>query len=161
MWKLNSKLGHIFLDSVLNIMYFSFWIHNTYCKYAILRCVIFYVYSHTFWRCKTSTLLVPFPMLSSVADLHLLLSGSGIRILGGKHYRRKITQQIVNQIFQNDNKKSLKIPVLYSPYEPVHFLGFFTPWIRIRIMSIRIREAFFNADPCGCGSGSATLILIF
>ena len=36
-------------------------------------------------------------------------------------------------------------PVLYSPYEPEHFLGFFTSWIRIRI---RI---------CPCGFGSETL----
>ena len=34
------------------------------------------------------------------------------------------------------------LPVLYSPYEPVCFLGFFTSWIRIRIC------------PCGSGSGS-------
>ena len=32
------------------------------------------------------------------------------------------------------------LPVLYSPNEPVHFLGIFTSWIRIR-------EAFLNADP--------------
>ena len=32
------------------------------------------------------------------------------------------------------------LPVLYSPNDPVHFLGFFTSWIRIR-------EAFLNADP--------------
>ena len=42
------------------------------------------------------------------------------------------------------------LPVLFSPHEPVHFLGFFTSWIRIRI-----QEDFLNADPCG--SGSATL----
>ena len=31
-------------------------------------------------------------------------------------------------------------PVMYSPNEPEHFLGFFTSWIQIRI--------------CPCGSGS-------
>ena len=39
-------------------------------------------------------------------------------------------------------------PVLYSPNEPVYFLGFFTSWIQIRI---RI---------CPCGSGSETLIIL-
>ena len=38
-------------------------------------------------------------------------------------------------------------PVLYSPNEPVYFLGFFTTWIRIRI-----QEAYLYADPCGSGS---------
>ena len=37
------------------------------------------------------------------------------------------------------------LPVLYSPNEPEHFLGFFTSWIRIQ-------EAYLNADPCGYGS---------
>ena len=37
------------------------------------------------------------------------------------------------------------LPVLYSPYEHVHFLDFFTSWIRIP-------EAFLYADPCGSGS---------
>ena len=40
-------------------------------------------------------------------------------------------------------------PVLYSPYETVYFLGFFTSWIRIQ-------EANLYADPCG--SGSETLL---
>ena len=31
-------------------------------------------------------------------------------------------------------------PVLYSPNEPVHFLGFFTSWIRIQ-------GEFLYADP--------------
>ena len=37
---------------------------------------------------------------------------------------------------------SFDLPVLYSPHEPVHFLGFFTSWIRIQ-------EDFlsFDADP--------------
>ena len=39
------------------------------------------------------------------------------------------------------------LQVLYSPNEPLHFLGFFTSWIWIRI-----QEAFFHADPCGSGS---------
>ena len=38
-------------------------------------------------------------------------------------------------------------PVLYSPYETVYFLGFFTSWIRIRI-----QQAYLYADPCGSGS---------
>ena len=44
-------------------------------------------------------------------------------------------------------------PVLYSPNEPVHFLGFFTSWIRIRMFHV-------DPDPGGislCGSGSETL----
>ena len=36
-------------------------------------------------------------------------------------------------------------PVLYSPNEPEHFLGFFTS-------RIRIQEAYLFADPCGSGS---------
>ena len=40
------------------------------------------------------------------------------------------------------------LPVLYSPNEPVHFLGFFTSWIRFRIRMDR-REIFMriHADP--------------
>ena len=34
------------------------------------------------------------------------------------------------------------LQVLYSPHELVHFLGFFTSWIWIRI-----QEDFLNADP--------------
>ena len=41
------------------------------------------------------------------------------------------------------------LPVMYSPHEPVHFLGFLTSWIGIQ-------EEFLNADPCG--SGSVTLV---
>ena len=68
-----------------------------------------------------------------------------IRIKRGVNTKEeKLHQQIFNSIFQNDIKKSLKInklninlntgitkdpyfifPVLYSPNEPVHFLGFF------------------------------------
>ena len=33
-------------------------------------------------------------------------------------------------------------PVLYSPNETEHFLGFFTSWIRIQI-----QEAYLYADP--------------
>ena len=44
-------------------------------------------------------------------------------------------------------------PVLYSPNEPEHFLGFFTSWIRIWI-----QEAYLYAD--ACGSRSETLILL-
>ena len=44
-------------------------------------------------------------------------------------------------------------PVLYSPNEPEHFLGFFTSWIRIWI-----QEAYLYAD--ACGSRSETQILL-
>ena len=54
-------------------------------------------------------------------------------------------------------------PVLYSPNEPEHFLGFFTSWIRIRI-----QEAYLYADSCGfmrihadsCGSGALNFLLV-
>ena len=42
---------------------------------------------------------------------------------------------------------------MFSPNEPILFLGFFTSWIRIRI-----QEAFIYADPCGSGCGSETLV---
>ena len=48
------------------------------------------------------------------------------------------------------NPYTFQLPVQNSPNKPVHFLGFFTSWICIRIW-----EDFLNADPCG--SGSATL----
>ena len=45
-------------------------------------------------------------------------------------------------------------PVLYSPNELEHFLGFFTSWIRIRI-----QEAYLYPDPFG--SVSETLAFFY
>ena len=73
------------------------------------------------------------------------LFGSGSK--GGKKIKEnKERKQIFNLIFQNDIKTPLKMsklkglktdpsmfPFLYSPNEPVYFLGFFSSWIRIRI----------------------------
>ena len=80
-----------------------------------LNAVLFYVVSYftfiaiLFGDVKLLPYWYRFPILGSVADPHLLLSGSGIRIQRGKHYRRKISPKIINQIFQNDIEKSLKI----------------------------------------------------
>ena len=55
------------------------------------------------------------------------------------------------------------LPVLYSPHEPVNFLGIFylldpDPHLSMRIL-IRIQEDFLNADPCR--SGSAALFYFY
>ena len=76
----------------------------------------------------------------------------------------------------NKRIRTFILPVLYSPNEPVHFLGCFTSWIRICIcpygsrsrrhffMRIRIRSTGITLDPDPKhwyypGFGSETLVL--
>ena len=43
-------------------------------------------------------------------------------------------------------------PVMYSPNEPVYFLGFFYFLDPNQHLSMRIREAYLYVNPCGSGT---------
>ena len=91
----------------------------------------------------------------------------------GKKFRiqEKWHQKIFNKIFQRDIKNSLKInkqniilrvtitkgSLLLIFQFCMHLMNLYISWLfNLLSMQIRIREAFFNADPCK--SGSETLL---
>ena len=103
-------------------------------------------------------------VINSVSDPHKFSCGSGSRIPKMSIWLRIQTPNFSSDpdpkgvkikednLYQQNSTTFFKVlqkdpyfmfPVLYSPEEPVYFLGFFTSWIRIRI--------------CPCGSGSRRL----